>query len=346
MGSRRAPEDIPFLLSIIDELGGPRTYNHNPVGWAQAMATPFGWMKQVASHFGGTRNGMVISWPKRIKEQGGLREQFHHVIDIAPTVLEAVGVEAPLELSGVKQKPIEGVSLLYSFDDAKAPGARKTQYFELAANRALYHDGWVACTTPKRPPWVTLGGTKNPADEYEWALYHVDKDFSQTQNLAKDNPHKLRELQDMWWAEAAKYNVLPLDDTFAQRADPTIRPSLTRGRTQFTYYPGMIRITEAAAPATRNLDFSVTWAKRKARPSRQTDALRSPPGRAPGRGVQRPPFARLQSLVRRVRRHTYVAASLAVRSLAGHRRRHRRVAEPVGERSGVRRRRRGARGTP
>jgi arylsulfatase len=254
-------EDIAYLLTMLDQLGGPLGYNHYPVGWAQAMATPFGWMKQVASHFGGTRNGLVISWPKRIptEKQGGLRTQFHHVIDIAPTILEAVGVEAPVAINGVRQRPIEGVSMMYTFDDPKAPPARRTQYFEMMANRALYHDGWIACTTPKRPPWINVGGsTKNPADDYEWELYHIEKDFSEAKNLARENPKKLRELQDLWWAEAAKYNVLPLDDRMAERVDVTIRPSLTRGRTKFTYYPGMRRIPEGTAPPTRNRSFSVT----------------------------------------------------------------------------------------
>jgi arylsulfatase len=149
--------------------------------------------------------------------------------------------------------------MMYTFDNPKAPPVRRTQYFEMYANRALYHDGWVACTTPKRPPWVNIGGsTKDPADDYEWELYHVEKDFSEAKNLARENPRKLRELQDLWWSEAAKYNVLPLDDRMGERTDATIRPSLTRGRTKFTYYPGMKRITEGSAPATRNRDWSVT----------------------------------------------------------------------------------------
>jgi arylsulfatase len=251
-------ESIEYLVSIIDKLGGPSGYNHYPVGWAQAMATPFGWMKQVASHFGGTRNGLVISWPKRMKEAGAIRHQFHHIIDIMPTILEAVGVEAPTVINGTPQRPIEGVSMLYTFDNANAPPARRTQYFELVANRALYHDGWVACTTPKRPPWINVGGaTKNPADDYAWELYNVEDDFSEAKNIAKDYPKKLRELQDLWWSEAAKYNVLPLDDRMAERIDPTIRPSLTKGRTKFTYYSGMTRIPEGSAPATRNRTFAV-----------------------------------------------------------------------------------------
>jgi arylsulfatase A-like enzyme len=259
-GGAHGFEDLAFLMSMIDELGGQKTYGHYPVGWAQAMATPFGWMKQVASHFGGTRNGLVISWPKTIKEPlYGLRSQFHHVIDIVPTILEAVGVEAPLTINGTLQRPIEGVSMMYTFKDPKAPPARRTQYFELLANRALYHDGWVACTTPKRPPWVNFGGsTKNPADDYEWELYNVEDDFSEAKNIVKENPKKLRELQDLWWSEAAKYNVLPLDDRSGERGDPTIRPGLARGRTKFTYYAGMTRIPEGSAPPTRNRDFSVT----------------------------------------------------------------------------------------
>jgi arylsulfatase len=164
-----------------------------------------------------------------------------------------------LTINGTPQRPIEGVSMMYTFDNANAPPARRTQYFELVANRALYHDGWVACTTPKRPPWVNVGGTtKNPADDYEWELYNVEKDFSEAQNLVKANPKKLRELQDLWWSEAAKYNVLPLDDRMAERIDPTVRPSLTKGRTKFTYYPGMTRIPEGSAPITRNCSFTIT----------------------------------------------------------------------------------------
>jgi arylsulfatase len=254
------PEDMQYLLSMIDELGGPLGYNHYPVGWAQAMATPFGWMKQVASHFGGTRNGLVISWPKKIQEkQYGLRRQFHHIIDVVPTILEAVGVEAPLVINGTPQRPIEGVSMMYTFADADAPPARRTQYFEMMSNRALYHDGWIACTTPKRPPWINVGGsTRNPAEDYEWELYNIEEDFSEAKNVAKQNPKKLRELQDLWWTEAAKYNVLPLDDRMAERVDPSTRPGLTRGRTKFTYYPGMTRIPEGSAPATRNRSFTIT----------------------------------------------------------------------------------------
>src|SRR5215813_873420 len=172
------PESLPFLLSMMDQLGSDRTYNHYPVGWAHAMDTPFQWTKQVASHFGGTRNGMCMSWPQRIKARGEIRSQFHHVIDIAPTILEATGIQAPLVLSGTPQKPLDGVSMAYTFDDAKAPSRRTTQYFEIAANRGMYQDGWIASTTPLRPPWVVAGAEPDP-DDFPWELYNVSDDFSQ-----------------------------------------------------------------------------------------------------------------------------------------------------------------------
>jgi arylsulfatase A-like enzyme len=250
-------EELPYLLSMIDKLGGPEGYNHYPVGWAHAMASPFQWAKQAASHFGGTRNGMVMSWPTRIGDRGAVRSQFHHVIDVVPTLLEAASITFPVALNGVPQKPIEGVSMAYSWGDAKAPSTRQTQYFELVANRAIYHDGWVAATTPGRPPWVTIGGTKTPPDQWPWELYNIKEDFSQANNLAQSNPGKLRELQDLWWAEAARYNVLPLDSTMAERLDPSIRPSLTRGRNVFTYYGHTLRTPEGAAPETKNRSFNI-----------------------------------------------------------------------------------------
>jgi arylsulfatase len=253
-------ESIPYLLSVMDDLGGPLTYNHYPVGWAHAMDSPFQWTKQVASHFGGTRNGLVISWPKRIKDQGGLRSQFCHIIDIAPTILEACGVKEPTMLNGVKQTPIEGTSLVYTFDDAKAATRHKTQYFEMLCNRGIYHDGWIASTHPMRLPWAKVepGAAGADPDDFKWELYHVAEDFSQADDLAAKNPEKLKELQAVFDAEAKKYNVYPLDATFAERADVSIRPSLTRGRSTFTYYPGTIRVPEGAAPDTKNKDFSIT----------------------------------------------------------------------------------------
>jgi len=248
-------EDIPFLLSMIDELGGPRTYNHYPVGWAHAMDTPMQWTKQVASHFGGTRNGMLISWPARIKDKGGLRSQFCHVIDITPTIYEAAQITPPEMLDGVKQKPLDGTSLVYTFDNAAAPTKHGTQYFEMMGNRAIYKDGWMASTTPLRLPWINTGFEPNP-DDFKWELYNVNEDFSQANNLVDKSPDKLKELQDAFDVEARKYNVYPLDSSMASRADPAIRPSLTRGRNEFTYFPGMIRIPEGSSPDFKNKSWT------------------------------------------------------------------------------------------
>ena len=249
-------ESLPYLLSMIDELGGPKTYNHYPVGWAHAMDSPMQWTKQVASHFGGTRNGMVISWPARSKDKGGIRSQFSHVTDIVPTIYEAIGIKPPSVMNGTKQKPLEGTSLVYTFNNAKAPTRHRTQYFELVGNRAIYKDGWMASTTPLRLPWVTIGQEPNP-DDFKWELYNINEDFSQANDLAAKNPAKLKELQQAFDVEAKKYNVYPLDSTFASRADPAIRPSLTRGRSQFTYYPGMVRIPEGSAPDFKNKSWAI-----------------------------------------------------------------------------------------
>jgi arylsulfatase len=249
-------ESVPYLLSMIDELGGPLTYNHYPVGWAHAMDAPMQWTKQVASHFGGSRNGMAISWPARIKDRGGLRTQFSHVIDIVPTIYEAAGITPPTVMDGTLQKPLDGTSLVYTFDDATAPTRHGTQYFELVGNRAIYKDGWMANTTPLRLPWVTSGYEPNP-DDFKWELYHIDDDFSQANNLVEKYPDKLKELQQVFDMEARKYNVYPLDSSFASRADPAIRPSLTRGRNEFAYYPGMIRIPEGSAPNFKNHSWVV-----------------------------------------------------------------------------------------
>jgi len=250
------PESLPYLVSMTDQLGGPMAYNHYPVGWAHAMDSPMQWTKQVASHFGGTRNGMVISWPARIKDQGGIRPQFCHVIDIVPTIYEAAGITPPTIMDGVPQKPLEGISLVYTFDNANAPTHHTTQYFELMGNRAIYKDGWMASTTPLRLPWVTTGYEPNP-DDFKWELYNISEDFSQANNLVEKNPGKLKELQDAFDVEAKKYNVYPLDSSAAPRLNPVIRPSLTRGRTEFTYYPGMIRIPEGSAPNFKNQSWAI-----------------------------------------------------------------------------------------
>ncbi|MBX3223821.1 MAG: arylsulfatase [Labilithrix sp.] len=250
-------ETIDYLASMVDKLGTDMTYNHYPVGWAHAMDTPFQWTKQVASHFGGTRNAMAIAWPKRIKDVGGLRTQFHHVVDVVPTILEATRIAEPSEVNGIPQKPIEGVSMMYSFDDAKAPTRHPTQYFEITANRALYKDGWLACTTPLRFPWVTSGQDPDPND-FKWELYDTNNDFSEAHDVIAQHPEKLKELQAVFMEEAKRHNVLPLDSSFAERANPAIRPSVTRGRNTFDYHQGELRIPEASAPDVKNRSWSAT----------------------------------------------------------------------------------------
>jgi len=253
------PEKWQDNLKVIDELGGPKHFNHFPSSWAHAMNTPFQWTKQVASHFGGTRNPMIISWPKGIKDKGALRDQFLHVIDIVPTLYEACGITAPRELNGVQQKDIEGISFAFTFKDGQAPSRRRTQYFELACNRGLYHDGWMA-SAPSFVPWIpTRPDDWNP-DKQVWELYKLDGDFSQAKDLAREHPDKLRELQDLWWAEASKYNVLPLDwrGTIRFNAEAMGRPSLTGGRTKATYYPGMIALPDAACLPMLNKSWTIT----------------------------------------------------------------------------------------
>jgi len=251
------PESLAVNLRHINELGGPKHFNHFPAGWAWAMNSPLQWTKQIASHFGGTRNPVVISWPKRIRDVGGLRPQFHHVIDLAPTIYEAAGIRAPDVLNGVPQKPIEGVSMVYSFDSAAAPSHRRTQYFEMAGNRALYSDGWVAASRVA-VPWVSIRAAPD-LDTLQWELYHVAEDFSQAADLAAREPKKLRQLQDLWWSEAARYHVLPLDVRAAERLNGELqgRPSLTAGRTSFTYYPGTHAVPTGSAPNVLNKSFTV-----------------------------------------------------------------------------------------
>jgi len=245
-------------IKVIDELGGPKHFNHFPSAWAHAMNTPFQWTKQVASHFGGTRNPMIISWPSRIKDKGGVRAQFLHTIDIVPTLYELCGVTPPTELNGVQQKPIEGISFAFTFDDAQAASLRKTQYFELAVNRGLYHEGWMA-SCPSFVPWVSTRDEFDP-DKAKWELYKVDEDFSQANDLADKHPDKLRQLQDLWWVEAAKYSVLPLDWRAGIRLNSEAmgRPSLIAGRTKMTYYPGMIGLPDGASPPMINKSWTIT----------------------------------------------------------------------------------------
>ncbi|MDI9238258.1 arylsulfatase [Lysobacter sp. LF1] len=246
-------------LKAIDELGGPKHFNHFPSSWAHAMNTPFQWTKQVASHFGGTRNPMIISWPQRIKDKAGLRDQFIHTIDIVPTLYEACGVTAPRELNGVPQKPIEGISFAFTFEDAKAPSRRRTQYFELGCNRGLYHDGWMA-SAPSFVPWEPNRSEDWSPDQQVWELYKIDEDFSQANDLASQHPDKLRELQDLWWAEASRYNVLPLDWRASIRLNSEAmgRPSLVGKRTNAVYYPGMVALPDGACMRMLNKSWTIT----------------------------------------------------------------------------------------
>ena len=207
-------ETVEFLKSKIDDFGGPDAYNHYAVGWAHAMDTPYQWTKQVASHWGGTRNGTIVHWPNGITARGEVRNQFHHVIDVAPTILEAAGLPHPTVVNSIQQAPIEGYSMLYAFNDAKAAERHKTQYFEMFCNRGIYHKGWTAVTR-HGVPW--LGAYKRGFDEDVWELYDTNTDWTQARDLAKENPKKLAELQRLFLIEAGKYSVLPLDDRTFER---------------------------------------------------------------------------------------------------------------------------------
>jgi arylsulfatase len=251
---------VEVQLKFYDLWGSDQTYPHMAVPWSWAFDTPFSWTKQVASHFGGTRQAMAVAWPKRIKDAGGVRHQFHHFIDVVPTILEATGVTPPVMVNGIAQKPIEGTSFAYTFDKANAdvPSRHKTQYFEMMADRAIYHDGWMASTKVIRPPWDTAGVTNpNPAENVTWELYDLTKDWTQCHDLAASHPQKLKLMQDMFWVEAAKYNVLPLDSSVAVRVI-TPKPSLTAGRTEFTYSGEVTGIPLGDAPNLLATSFTIT----------------------------------------------------------------------------------------
>jgi len=247
-----------FLIERMEDLGTNRANNHYAVGWAHAMNTPYQWTKQVASHFGGTRNGLVVHWPREIRAKGEIRHQFHHVIDLAPTVLEAAGLPEPTMVNGVMQEPLHGVSMVYSFDDGKAAERHETQYFEMLCNRGIYHKGWTAVTRHGNLPWVVVGA-QPPLSEDVWELYDTTKDWSQAHNLAKELPDKLAELQRLFELEAGKYNVFPLDDRKAERANPDLagRPAVVHGTTQLLF-PGMRRVQENTVINTKNKTHSVT----------------------------------------------------------------------------------------
>ncbi|WP_337007032.1 MULTISPECIES: arylsulfatase [unclassified Microbacterium] len=249
---------IDEAIGFLDTWGEPGTSPHYAVGWAHAGDTPFQWTKQVASHFGGTRNSMIVSWPRRISDVGAIRSQFHHVIDVAPTLLEIVGMTAPTEVNGVIQKPLEGTSFAYTFlpEHAETPSRHRKQYFEMFGNRAMYADGWIASCRHGRLPWET-SGTYTWADDV-WELYDVARDFSQSDDLAAREPGRLRALQDMFMAEAARYGVLPLDDTFAERLDVTLRPSFFAGRDRVTFHEGMVRLPEGSGPKLVSVPLTLT----------------------------------------------------------------------------------------
>jgi arylsulfatase A-like enzyme len=247
-----------FIIERMEDLGSPRANNHYAVGWAHAMDTPYQWTKQVASHFGGTRNGTIVRWPTGIKAKGEIRSQFHHVIDVAPTVLEVAGLPAPTLVNGVLQEPLHGVSMLYSFDDAQAAERHETQYFEMLCNRGIYHKGWTAVTRHGNLPWV-MTGAQPPLSEDVWELYDTTKDWSQSHDLAKEMPAKVAELQRLFELEASKYNVFPLDDRKAERSNADIagRPKVVYGNTQL-FFPGMRRMQENSVINTKNKSHSVT----------------------------------------------------------------------------------------
>jgi arylsulfatase A-like enzyme len=248
-----------FRNERLDEWGSPSSYPHYAVGWAHAMDTPYQWTKQIASHWGGTRNGTIVRWPNGFQAKNEIRNQFHHVIDFAPTVLEAAGLPEPTAVHGITQRPIEGVSMVYTFDDPGAADRHTTQYFEMFANRGIYHRGWSA-VTKHRTPWVLAHGTTQLAfDDDVWELYDGSSDWTQAHDLSKEQPERLHELQRLFLIEAAKYNVLPLDDRQVERLDPAVagRPTILSGRTQLLF-PGMGSLNENCVLDVKNKSHQVT----------------------------------------------------------------------------------------
>jgi len=257
MNGADAFETTESMAAHVDDFGGPAAYNHYAVGWAHAMDTPYQWTKQVASHWGGTRNGTIIHWPGGIAARGEIRPQFHHVIDVAATILDVAGIPEPSFVNGIQQMPLHGVSMAYSFDDAAAPERRETQYFEMFCNRGIYHKGWTAVTRHSTP-WV-MGGEMPAFDDDTWELYDTNTDWTQAHDLAKQMPGKLRELQRLWLIEAARYNVLPLDDRRIERfnSDLAGRPLLVTGKSQILF-GGMGRLSENSVINLKNKSHSVT----------------------------------------------------------------------------------------
>jgi arylsulfatase len=250
-------------MKFYDVWGTDQTYPHYAVGWAWAWDTPYQWTKEVASHFGGTRNGMAMAWPVRIKDKGGIRQQFHHCIDVVPTILEAAGLPEPVMVNGVAQRPIEGVSMAYTWDQANAPSRRTTQYFEMFGSRAIYHEGWIASAPPTHAPW-DISMAKPATDvmnSFPWQLYNLNEDWTQANDLAAKMPDKLRDMQQLFTMEATKYQVFPLDDSRLPRFVSTDKPNYAFGRTLFTYsgelsnvpFPGI-----GGAPSVLNRPYTIT----------------------------------------------------------------------------------------
>jgi arylsulfatase len=252
-----AAEQMPFY----DAWGSDKTYPHMAVAWSWAFDTPYKWTKEVASHFGGTRQGTAMAWPARIKDAGGIRPQFHHVIDMAPTILEACGIPQPQVVDGQPQRPMEGVSMVYTWDkaNANAPTRHTTQYFEMFGTRAIYDHGWVAAAPSPVAPWefATKKAPGNPMTAFQWELYNVDEDWTENRDLAQKNPDKLHELQQLFVNEAKKYNVFPLDDSVAARLLQP-RPSPTAGRNVFTYSGELANVAWGGAPNLLGWSYTIT----------------------------------------------------------------------------------------
>jgi len=253
---------VEMNMRSYDAWGTDQTYPHYSVGWAWTFDTPYMWTKQIASYFGGTRNGMAMSWPARIKDKGGIRNQFHHVIDVVPTILEAAGIPQPERVNGIEQRPIEGVSMAYTWDNAKAPDRHTTQYFEMFGHRGIYQNGWIASTQPPSAPWELSMGkpTADIMNGYKWSLFHIDEDWTQSNDLAARMPDKLRELQQAFIVEAEKYHVFPLDNSTLARFISN-KPGYNVGRTEFTYTGPVANIPfsdTGSAPNLLNRSYTVT----------------------------------------------------------------------------------------
>lgn len=253
------PDSAEFINAHADSLGDETTHAHYPVGWALAMNTPYQWTKQVASHFGGTRDGMIVHWPNGITERGGMRHQFHHVIDVLPTILEAAGIPHPTSVDGVAQQPVEGTSMLYSFNTADAPDRHRLQYFEMVGNRGIYHDGWMAVTR-HGTPWEMVRAGRRYFDDDVWELYDTNVDWTQARDIAAEHPGRLYQLQQLFLTEAARYNVFPLDDRMTERENPREagRLDLFGDRPTVTFHGTGLRLTEETAPNVKNRSHTLT----------------------------------------------------------------------------------------